>query len=552
MRWRALMNSLERTGARDTLERFSLAVDKIGPIVAVVLLVPLLIGVSVLSAIGGYLLATRPDLRPIADIVLRAFAFGLSGLAIVGPIVFPIMERTNPVRLMLLPIPRTTLYVAQASGSFADPWTMVAAPLAIFFPAGLAAGLAFETAVVSTIAGLLFLVVLVGLSTLTGCVIQLVMRDRRRGELAALAFVLLIPLIGISMNVVERNVSRRNRHRVTPVERTVDTGPADRVARAAFRMTPSEQYVRAITVSGGLASSAGALALLATTAALVHGSALLVFGRLLAFPGTISGHRAASRRMKAPRRIPGLSAAASAVAMAQIRLTLRTPRGRSAFLAPLLAFLLFTILSLRAGSPPFSLEPNSGLGLAAFGAFFSVMATLPFAMNQFALDGAGLTLELLSPLSDQDLLDGKAFAIGAMASAPACVCLLVAFFLFPNGSPALWISIPIGVAAICLLVAPIAAAVSATFPRAVDLNSIGHGSNPHSLAGLIGVATIVLSGLPVGVLALGTLRWLQRPELTLVLLLIWCAVALAINRLLFRPVRLLLARRRENLAIVVG
>ena len=28
MRWRALMNALERTSARDTLERFSLAVDK--------------------------------------------------------------------------------------------------------------------------------------------------------------------------------------------------------------------------------------------------------------------------------------------------------------------------------------------------------------------------------------------------------------------------------------------------------------------------------------------------------------------------------------------
>jgi hypothetical protein len=36
------------------------------------------------------------------------------------------------------------------------------------------------------------------------------------------------------------------------------------------------------------------------------------------------------------------------------------------------------------------------------------------------------------------------------------------------------------------------------------------------------------------------------------MLLIWCAVTLTINRLLFRPVRLLLARRRENLAIVVG
>ena len=34
MRWRVLVNSLERTGARDRLERFSLAVDQLGPIIA--------------------------------------------------------------------------------------------------------------------------------------------------------------------------------------------------------------------------------------------------------------------------------------------------------------------------------------------------------------------------------------------------------------------------------------------------------------------------------------------------------------------------------------
>jgi hypothetical protein len=45
---------------------------------------------------------------------------------------------------------------------------------------------------------------------------------------------------------------------------------------------------------------------------------------------------------------------------------------------------------------------------------------------------------------------------------------------------------------------------------------------------------------------------LHRPDLTLAMLLIWCVIALAINRLLFRPVRLLLARRRENLGLVTS
>jgi hypothetical protein len=319
-------------------------------------------------------------------------------------------------------------------------------------------------------------------------------------------------------------------------------------------MTPSEQYVKVTrtAIPGDLLSSTGALLLLAATAALAHGSAYLVFEQLLAFPGAIAGRRSASKRTRPVRRIPGLSAGASAVAMAQIRLTLRTPRGRSSFLAPLLIFLVFTILSIRAGDALFSIVPQSGIGLAAFAGFFSVMATLPFAMNQFALDGAGLTLEFLSPLSDKQLLDGKAVAVGAMAGAPALACLIVAFLLFPRGPLALWISIPAGVAAMCLLVAPIAAAVSATFPRAVDLNSISRGSNPHGVAGLLGVASIVLSGLPVIAVAFVGIRLLHRPELTLAMLLIWCAIALAINRLLFRPVRLLLARRRENLGLVTS
>src|SRR5580765_206679 len=167
MRWRALINALERTGGRDTLERFSIAIDKIGPIVAAVLLVPSMIGVSALSAVGGYILAAEPGYLPVAGVILRAFALALTGLAIVGPILLPVMERTNPVRLMLLPIPRATLYIAQVSGALADPWTVLALPLVIFLPVGFAAGQAYAAAAATIVAGLLFLCVIVGLSTLT-------------------------------------------------------------------------------------------------------------------------------------------------------------------------------------------------------------------------------------------------------------------------------------------------------------------------------------------------------------------------------------------------
>jgi hypothetical protein len=172
-------------------------------------------------------------------------------------------------------------------------------------------------------------------------------------------------------------------------------------------------------------------------------------------------------------------------------------------------------------------------------------------MNQFAIDGAGLTLELLSPLADAEILTGKMAGIGLMSIVPSCLCLLIAFVLFPTGPPALWISVPIGLLATYLLVAPVAALLSALFPRAVDLNSIGRGSNAHGAAGFVGLLAFVLASLPSVGLTLTAVGILRNPALAPVLLVAWCAFAFAIGRLLFIPVRRVFAGRRENLGLVV-
>jgi hypothetical protein len=104
----------------------------------------------------------------------------------------------------------------------------------------------------------------------------------------------------------------------------------------------------------------------------------------------------------------------------------------------------------------------------------------------------------------------------------------------------------------CLLVAPVAAVLSLVFPRVVDLNSIGSGSNAHGIASLLGIGSVLVSALPPAALAAFAIAGLNRPALTPLLLLAWCAVTVGINRLLARPVRKLLAARRENLNLVVG
>ena len=40
LRWRMMVNAFDKTGARDRLERFSLALEQIGPIIMLLLLVP--------------------------------------------------------------------------------------------------------------------------------------------------------------------------------------------------------------------------------------------------------------------------------------------------------------------------------------------------------------------------------------------------------------------------------------------------------------------------------------------------------------------------------
>ena len=82
---------------------------------------------------------------------------------------------------------------------------------------------------------------------------------------------------------------------------------------------------------------------------------------------------------------------------------------------------------------PFQVE--SGLSLASFVAFVSLLSILPLAMNQFAIDRAGLTLAMLVPLETAALLRGKAIGNALIASIPAGICLAGAAIFFPFWKP---------------------------------------------------------------------------------------------------------------------
>ncbi len=554
MRWRMFVNSLEKTGARDTIERFSLAIEKLGPIMAGVLLIPSALLLAAAAAASGFALA-RGDQHSMFFEAARFILLVIPIVSIFGPLLLPAADRTNPIRLLLLPIPRSTLYVAQSSSAFGDVWVLLMLPIVLFVPAGLLAGGAFLAALLSLAGGVLLVLVVVALSSLSASVLHLLVRNRRRGELLALLFILILPAISMLPGLLHGTRQLRRSESGAPAAETRAPEWAVAAGTRAFALYPTELYVRS-TRSAALdevAPATAGLAALAATAMLLHAAGMFVFTKVLNSPGSTGARRAVPTRAVWGRRLPGLSPGASAVALAHLRLALRTPRGRSILLAPVLMIGIFAFVMRRpmgtTGIEFFA--GQSGLSLAAFGSFVCLMSILPIAMNQFAVDGAGLTMALLSPLTDREYLAGKAVGNGLIAAMPVTLAILISFVMLPGGSPGLWLAIPLGLLAVYFIVAPAAAIFSALFPRSVDLNSIGRGSNAHGLSGLLGMLTFVAAAAPCVFIMLAVSGWLRRPSLVPVLLLAWCGISYLIGWLLFIPARRIFAHRRENLAMLL-
>jgi hypothetical protein len=553
LRWRLLINSFERTGSRDTLERLSIAMEKLGPLVAGLFLIPSALALGAAGIFAGYLLATPPP-HPAVFQLGRFLLLVLFGMSIFGPIILPSADRTNPVRLLLLPIPPRTLYLAQAAGAFADPWLLLGLPLLAGVPVGLAAGGALVAAAVAALGGLLLAIVLAGLSALTSTIVHLVSRDRRRGEFLALIFVVFVPMLALLPSLLG---SRADAPRVRLTERLARlpgwVGPTLETAASAI---PSEMHLRAVQrgVTGETGASMRPLAGLGLAAVLLHGTGLALFLRLLDGPASTRARRAGGMREFWARTLPGLSPGAAAVALGHVRLVLRTPRGRAALLSPLAMFALFTILIAAGGGGSMRFGPivvSNGLPLTTFITAVALLSILPIAMNQFAVDRSGLTMVLLSPLRERDYIAGKAAGNVMVTVLPVALTMAVSLALFPGGHPAIWLALLMGMAAVWLVVAPVAAILSALFPRAVDLTSIGSRSNAHGAAGMLGMAAFGLAALPPVLAVLAATTWLAQPALAPLLAGAWLLAAVGLNRLLMTLAVRVFHGRRENLAMLM-
>ena len=547
MRWRVLVNSLERTGSRDTIERFSVAAGKLGPIMAMIVLIPSAIGLFVLGITAGFGIATGSMLIPLQ--VLRYLAFLGIALTLLGPVMLPTRDGGSVARMLLLPIPKTALYAAQVAGALADPWIALLVPAVTGVAIGMAVGLSAAGTIIALAAGAVFLLFVLGIASFASSLIHLLLRDRRRGDLVLLVLVLILPIMAAAPQFLlpERHTGGR---RLTRSERQAQ--PPSRTERVVLRLVPyvpSEMYYRATQNALSPLDAALPLAGLAIAALGIQMAGYAAYRRVLDMPASQGIRRAGSFGGLWSRVIPGLSPAASAVAFNQLRLALRSPRGRATIGSPLLMPILLAALGYQRGGVPIpGLQGYYGLATAAMGCFASILGLLPLSMNQFAIDKAGFTRYMLSPFGIDDLVVGKAVGNALIAAGPMLFCFVLPSLILPGESVALWLALALALVATFVLLAPASAALSAVFPKSVDLNSIGNGSNAHQAATLLGMLAFLICAAPSALLAFVAIGWLHQPQLTPVFLLAWCGLACGISYLLFIPVRRLVASRCETLA----
>ena len=131
---------------------------------------------------------------------------------------------------------------------------------------------------------------------------------------------------------------------------------------------------------------------------------------------------------------------------------MRTPRGRShpGGTAPDLHRLLGDDLSQRRHFISGAADRQRAR-LATFGCFVCLFSILPLAMNQFAIDKAGFTRYMLSPLSIRELLQGKAVGNALIAGGPAVCCFVLPALVFRGGSLAMWLALLFSVIATYML-----------------------------------------------------------------------------------------------------
>jgi len=559
LRWRLLANSL-RADRRDTIEQLS----RVASLVVPGLLVVTGTASVVMTVLGGWVAGWRSatDLSSSVWIltIIRGLLVVVTALVGLAPLIIGVHGGAGRhTRLTLLPIPRRVLHLVEVVTTLLDPWVIFVLPGLVSFALGLTIG-AFRRpepwvrhwvldGAAALAAGLLFTFVLASLASLMTFLVEWIVRDRRRGELFVIVFVIALGCAAMAPAFLSRDLGR-----------DLAGGPRRRALPSALAWTPSdwpawttalpsELYAEAVVLGYDVPEQERIwpLTMLAIEGGVLFALSAVVHGTVgqLAERGRAYRNRAMTGVVAV--RLPGMWPGTSAVALAGVRTALRSVRGR------LVVFLpgpLAAMLALFVGG----LHMPDGLtwivaarGYLAFGGglLLGLFAAQAFTLNQFASDRAGLTLEFLAPIRDVDLVRGKAVGCGALLLAGGAISFVCACLVAPGGSPWLWMATLAGGMATFLATSPIAAWLSIALPIASDLSKTGMAGNPHSLALVAGSFAIAAAAVPaVAILTV------FPPETAGLAMTVWLATTLTLSVPGLSLAARAIGTRRENLALV--
>jgi hypothetical protein len=557
-RWRVLANGL-RADRRDTVEQLS----RIASLIAPGILLVTSIGSVATATAGGWIAGWKSVTDFPSSVwiltIIRVLLLVVSGLMVVAPIIIGVHGgASRQTRVLLLPIPRRLLHIVEVMTALVDPWAIFLLPGLVAYALGLTIGALSQhepwvrhwavDGLIALVAALLVVFVLASLAALLTFLVNWLVRDRRRGELFIIVFVVCLGAAAIIPAFLSRRLGGSFepglRRRPAPsFTITPNEWPAWTAA------LPSELFAEAVIFGYDIPESQKVwpLAMLAIEGGVFFALSAVVHGALAQLPEGGRAHRAQPMRGVVAVRLPLMWPGTSAVALAQVRTALRSVRGRLVvFLpGPLVAMMAAFLGSLPTPEGFDWMMASRGYTAFAIGVVFSLYASQAFTMNQFASDRAGLTLEFLAPIRDVDLVRGKTVGCAVLIGIGIAISLICALVIAPGGSPWAWLSILGGGASTFLLVSPVAAALSIFFPVSADLSKTGSAGNPHSLAMAIGSLAIAAAAVPA------CLILAAFPPLTASLaMLVWTAAAFGLAlpglSLAARSLRL----RRENLALI--
>ena len=553
LRWRLLKNSLT-SKRRDSFEQVSRALALIVPLLIVALTAGTFVTVSIVGFVSGSMMAdgrlASDSALLIVRIIVGLMAFTILSLAVVSPGQSSLSKYT---RLLLLPIHRRVLHIVEVVASLADPWIAVVGAGLTTLGIGVLAGGRPVAGLATLAAGWLTLAVIVCAASLAGFLVAWLMRDRRRGEMFTLVFVLAISVLSILPAFFSSSLESEPVPGELKPKRTINAQELDRRLPGWTYFLPSELHGRTIgaalkqdsaAVGAGLAALAGQAFLLFVASAAVHRK------MLDSLEGDSSRRRKRTLTFGFPR-LPLLTPSASAVAWAMLRTSLRTVRGRLTIVlpGPMLAVLTAGFKNI----PDETWATHAGdYGFLLFGVmiFFTFYAMQALTMNMFGSDRAGLTMQLLAPVTNRQLAWGKLAGLGIVLGAAVTIAFVAALLVARPGPPAYWIAVVLGGVATFILVAPVAVWMSALFPVASDLSKTGAGGNPHPLPMFAGLFYTAAVAAPTAIIIAASYFWLKSSLAAAGLTAIWLAIACAVGIPLVNIASRAIGVRRENLAIV--